>query len=194
MSKENDLTFTFNAEPFMNGIKQVNNGLTKLIKRAAILTAGFLSLRKMFSKIPELGQMFSIAGDVMLRNFLEPLRTWLIPLLQQMMAWVRKNRGLFVKLGAVFANIFRVAYVLIKQFLKLLKVLWDSLSSTLQGVFGKTTKTITELLNMAIFKISVVFIFLGQMLKPVFRRIERLNVSISQLQIPGKHYLLIQVK
>lgn len=169
-----DVTFTFDEAPFMKGLEKVSSGISGVVKKLAILGASYLSIRAIASKIPEIGQTFSIAGDIMLRNFLEPLRTWLIPMLMSMLDWVRKNREVFVKAGVVFSNVFRALFVVIKQVIELIKVLWNSLTGFLTETFGKVAGDTSQLFNMIIFKLATIFIFMGELLRPVFQLIGRI--------------------
>lgn len=166
-----DIQFTFGTKSFEKAMQVVIGGINRLIRRAAVLGASFLSIRGAMRGIPEIGQSFSIAGDIMKRNFLEPLRQWLIPMLQSMMGWVRKNRGAFVKAGVIFMNIIKAVYTVLKQLVGMLKVMFDSFADAIFGGSKKGLGSLEKFVNMLLFKMATVFIFVGELLKPFFQLI-----------------------
>lgn len=188
-----DIALTFNPDMFLKGIDAINNGIGtmndnfqkfsnegtqktqkvglsmgNLIKGAAVLGIAFAGVRKAMANIPELGRTFSIAGDIMMRNFLWPLRKVLVPMLQKLLDWVRDNRAMFVRWGNVVANIFRIIVSVVKGFINLLKGVWDRIARGIERVFGKTTKTIGDVTNLILFKVAAMAEFLMMTLEPVF--------------------------
>jgi len=197
-----DLTLTLNPAMFMKGLDTIGNGIGKLnqnfsqmgktgdqkiqkigmsamslVKTLAPIAIAGGAIRKAFSQIPELGRAFSIAGDIFSRNLLWPLRKELMPMLQSMLSWVRDNRAMFLRWGNVLANIFRTVVSLVKSVFSLLKRLWDRITSGIERVFGKTVRSMSDLVNIALFKLAAIGQFIMAMLEPVFDFIADLFVS-----------------
>jgi hypothetical protein len=126
------------------------------------------AVKGLLSGIPELGQTFKIAGDIFQKNFLWPLRKELMPILQSFLNWVRDNRAMFVKWGTVLANVFRSIFSILKMVMKIAKDLFRTLADSLERIFGKTTQTVTDMMNVILFKITAIAMFILMTLKPIF--------------------------
>ena len=118
--------------------------------------------------IPEIGKTFQISKDIIMRNLLGPLRKELIPILQSVLNWVRDHRIAFVQAGTVLVSIFRLIKTVVLSFVDIIKDVLRHLATGLEAIFGKTTKNITEILNLILFKISAIVIFIMALLEPVF--------------------------
>jgi len=140
-----------------------------LILRVSALAIGFLSIRKAMSFIPEIGRTWQIVSNIFLRNFLWPLRKLLMPILQRILNWTRNNRKMFARWGQNLANVFRVIITMAKQVWNLLKAFWEGFSKTIKRSFGDITKSIQDIFNIFIFRLSVIGIYLGMVLKPVMK-------------------------
>lgn len=114
-----DVAFTFNPDPVLGAVKRIDDGFSKMAKgfgdssakmsnavTAGILKAGavvgalvgtFKGLGNVLKRMPEIGQVFGVAKDIFFKNFLFPIRKELLPLLQQLLDWVRDNRAMFVR-------------------------------------------------------------------------------------------------
>jgi hypothetical protein len=140
--EQEDIGFTFDPQPFLRGLKSVEGGLQHLGDRTVKATqsmgkafmwaqlkaqaiAGLLkgAFATMKTYMPEIDRAISISKDIFLKNFLWPLRQAIAPYLQKLLDWVRDNRAMFVKWGAVVANVFKVAIVLVKGLWTMLKSL-----------------------------------------------------------------------
>jgi hypothetical protein len=117
--------------------------------------------------IPEIGYSFKVAGDIISRNLLWPLRQELIPLLQGMLNWVRDHRATFVKWGGIIANVFRVIKQLVIGFWEIFQRIWERVTGWIKKIFGNTTKSISDIINMALFRIAVLAIGIQQMIEPI---------------------------
>jgi hypothetical protein len=138
---------------------------TNLISRGFdIASAG---IRRMLEFIPEVGRTFQIAGDIISRNLLWPLRQELIPLLQGFLNWVRDHRAMFVQWGTVIANIFRVLKTIAGTFFQMFQRVWERVSGVLKRLFGGTAKSVSELLNILLFKFTVLVIGAQAIIEPL---------------------------
>ena len=160
-----------------NSKKMINSLITKL----GLLAAGFFSIRKALQYIPEVGRAFKHAGDIALRSFLWPLRRQLIPLLNKMLAWVRDHRAMFVRWGTVLANAFRTVFTIVKGIIGVVKTLVDSFISKFELIFGKTTNKLSDVMNILMFKFTVMIEYLLAVLKPVAEKIGSLAAYIAGL-------------
>jgi hypothetical protein len=192
-----DVAFTFDPKQFMTGVNQMtksldaftkktqetgtksdkniskaNKGMPNLmsgfLKLGAIVGVAMLGIKALGKGVPEIGRSFMFAGEIITKNLLMPLRRELVPLLMKMLNWVRDNRTMFLKMGNVIASVFRVAVTIVKQLFELVSNTFKRIFTGLQEMFGKTTATITEVVNLVLFKISAVAIFIMTILQPVF--------------------------
>jgi len=155
--------------------------LNSLIKRVAALGTAYLSIRKVLQYIPEIGRAFRHAGDIALRSLLWPLREELIPLLNKMLAWVRDHRVMFVRWGAVIANAFRSVFTIVKGIIGVVKTLVDSFMSRFELIFGKTTNRLSDVMNIIMFKFTVMIEYLLAVLNPVAEKIGTMVAGIAGL-------------
>jgi len=187
-----DITLTFNPNMFLEAIGKINMGLETMdqnfksfadqsTKRSEKTKVSALSIakgigvaniamsgfRKIMAQIPELGRTFSIAGSIISKNLLWPLRQELIPVLQKVLDWVRDNRAMFVRWGNVVRNIFIVIKNLVTGIVRILQRLWDGFISGIERAFNTSVGKMTDLANLLVFKISAVINFLVITLEPV---------------------------
>ena len=139
-----------------------------IAKRVAGVAVAFAGIRAAMSAMPEIGRTFEIAGDIIKRNLFYPLRKELIPLLQQVLNWVRDNRTLFVRVGAGIANVFRVIFSIVKSVINIFKSMWKTMNSALESIVGKTRRSFEETFNILLFKITAIAQFLMLILEPLF--------------------------
>jgi len=130
--------------------------------------AGFNFLKGVVGEfLPEVGQVFSVAKNIMFKNLFFPLRKFLLPMLNKFLAWVTKSRGLFVKWGGVIVNVFKVVIAVFKGFWTIAKAVIKGFTSTFGKMFSGMGKDLTEVVNLMLFKITTGVIALEQILKPV---------------------------
>lgn len=173
------------ADAHKSSANMITEGMSGLLKKAAALGAAYLSIRYAMSKLPEIGQTFSIAGDIISRNFLWPLRKELIPYLQKILDWVRDHRAMFVRWGSVLADVFRAVVGVIKVLLKNIQTMFSAFTKTWEGFFGKSKKSLLEWIQVFIFKITTIMIAIQVLLAPVF---EFLGKVIGKIAIATKAY------
>lgn len=169
-----DVAFTFDPMPVLNGVKRIDQGMGNLsrsfsksakgmsnavaagmVKATAFvgtLVGAVMGLRNIFRRMPEFGQVFKIAGDIFFRNFLFPIRKELMPLLQQLLDWVRDNRALFVRWGAVVARVIRGVVKAVRFLIDLLQTIGKKLLQWM-GM-----DSLAEFINILSFKIATIAI------------------------------------
>lgn len=152
-----------------------------IMKIAAILGVVVGLVKSVLDHIPEIGRTFKIVGDIFFRNFLYPLRQEMIPLLQQLLDWVRDNRAMFVRWGNTVANIFRAIVSIAKLLWDNLKALWTSFVEELQKSFGILLNSIEQSANILLFKATAVIQFIVIALKPFFSFIGKMFAWIIGL-------------
>jgi hypothetical protein len=81
-----------------------------------------------------------------------------------MLNWVRDNRVVFLRLGVVIKNAFKTAISIVKNFFNVLKSLVEGFNETMGNILR--FDNITEALNVAMFKITLLFSFLEIQLRP----------------------------
>lgn len=156
------------------------DGLTgKIVKALAVFEALKIAVRDTFnflkegamSAIPEIGQTFSIAKNIFFKNLLWPLRKELLPILQRVLDWTRQHRADFVLWGSTIVSVFKAAKNVAVAFFSALSPLFSGLFSSLRGIFGDTTRSIVETVNLAIFKVAALTEIAVLKLRPVAEKI-----------------------
>jgi phage-related protein len=185
-----DVAFTFNPRPIVDGVKQIEGKMSQMVKGFANTTKKmtksvsrgivravrfigtmFLAVKgvgKLIKEMPEIGQAFGIAKDIIFKNLLWPLRKEIMPLLQKMLDWVRDHRAMFVKWGQAIANIFRVVVLFVNRFIDTVKQMMNALGSIFKGIFGDQIRTVSDFINIMLFKIASMVEFIGLLIEPIF--------------------------
>lgn len=180
-----DVTFTFNPMPFQKGIEQVNKGLNSMEKTAGNVAQGvskgisrmatkvmglagaFLSVRGAIRSMPEIGQTFQMAGEVIKRNLLWPLRKTLMPVLQGLLDWVRDHRATFAEWGQHLVGVLRGAWEIAKVFWGALKGVANVLREMMGRAIPAMNRSISDTMNILQFKMVLV----AKILEDVFQRV-----------------------
>ena len=188
---DDSIQFSMSTEQFEASITRIVKGLTSIeknsvqsttkmasgmsnamaygmMKATAAISLAKSAVANIGQNIPEIGRTFEIAKGIITRNLLQPLRMELLPLLQKVLSWVRDHRILFVQMGSVIVSVFRTIKTIVTSFWELVTNLWSRLSGNLEAIFGKTTKSITDIINILLFKFSAMMIFIQALLEPVF--------------------------
>lgn len=198
-----DVVFTFDEKPFINGIRaaikemgalekrsdETTQGILKsvtgVVARLAVMKVAFQGIRSAIAEIPEIGQAFNIAKDIILKNFLFPIRQAVLPVLQNILDWVRDNRSAFVRWGGIVVNIFRTAATVARQLFDAIRTIGRAVGGLIRDVFG-LPETFEQSVNVILFKISALSIFVGNLLRPVSdaiaRVIEQLTPFVQRLR------------
>jgi hypothetical protein len=193
-----DVEFTFDPESFLKGFKKITDAMNnfevntkekgkKIEKTHESISAGLIAkgvvLANMFmglagqvvgfvkSGVPEIGKTFSVAGDIFKRNLFWPLRKELRPILQGILDWTRDHRAMFVRWGGMIVNVFRAIVQVVKGFFEMTKALIKPVADTLKSAFGGTAKSISDIFNIVLFKITAVIMFLQVAFMPIIKTI-----------------------
>jgi hypothetical protein len=167
MGDDDDVGFRFDPKPFLKGVNDAAGGIKSLgettskiasgmgkafqwalVKVEALKIIGRSALGTVKEFLPELGKTFNIAKDIFFKNFLWPLRQAIAPYLQKLLDWVRDNRTVFVKWGAVVANIFKVVVSIVKD-------LWGVLVSVAKAIAPIVKGDISAFVNLLLTKVAV---------------------------------------
>ena len=221
-----DITLTFDPKMFLKAFNQIGESvdtlntriegfskntdkqLTKQNKKIFGLSRGFIALGATvgllagaIKGIPEIGQSFQIAGDILQRNLLWPLRQALIPVLQDFLNWARENRKAFVKFGQVLANAFEIVKAVVGTVIDVLKSLFETVTSAITNTFGAATRSITDLANLALVKIYAEFTFIKAALAPfaefvknLFQRVIEAGLAFAKGFLQGASGVLEYIK
>lgn len=191
-----DVVFTFDETPFTRGIeaatksmqsmentaRSVTRGIVRsvagVVARLAVMKAAFQGIRTAIAEIPEIGQAFNIAKDIILKNFLFPIRQAVLPVLQNILDWVRDNRSAFVRWGGIVVNIFRTAATVARQLFDAIRIIGQAVGRLIRDVFG-LPQTFEQSVNVILFKISALSIFVGNLLRPVATAISRIIEQLT---------------
>ena len=191
MAKEKeDVDFTFDTTGFTNGVKSIAKGISDVTRNTVrmaksvskgvinaaaqigLLKLAFRGVRSAIGQMPEIGKTFSIAKDIIMKNFLFPVRKAIFPLLQKFLDWVRDNRAMFVKWGQTLVTIFEVVSSAIGRVIEIGKGLLRTFGGFFNRVFGTQIKGLNDLLNILSFKFAVAVEFLSRLLEPIVKTIE----------------------
>ena len=200
-----DVSFTFDTKQFENGINTIDKGMKGLkvgaAKMASAVATGMVVasaaigvfkmalkgarkvLADMIRGMPEIGQAFKIAKDIIMRNFLYPIRKAIMPMLQKMLDWVRDHRAMFVKWGHIVVGIFKTIIQIGQKVIGVIRRIWESAARILSNVFGTEIRKVSDLMNIMAFKISATIQFLSALLKPLFEIIGSIAEKIAEFGI-----------
>ena len=103
-----------------------------------------------------------------------PLRRELIPILQRVLKWVRENRKMFTRFGTVLVGAFKLIGTAVKSMFRLVQPIILSIQKFLTSIIGDTGKSITETINLVIFKLTTLAIAAQAILQPLFNTIAKL--------------------
>jgi len=160
-------------------LKGGGGGMTTMMMAKGMILANVVMglVKKVFNTIkqnlPELSRTMSIAGDIFTRNFLWPLRKELMPYLQKILDWTRDHRATFVKWGGMLVNVFRIIKETVIGLINMGKALSGEFLKVWQGVFGKTSKSLSDFLYILMFKIQGTIIFIQALVMPLIESIGR---------------------
>lgn len=156
----------------MGGLMTASWG--KLLAIGGLLVGAFQSMKGALMNMPEIGMTFQVAGDIFMRNFLQPLRQELFPILQNILNWVRDNRAQFVKWGSVVLEVFRVAFMAAKTLFNLVSGAFTQFADTMKGVFGQSAMSIENIIRVVITKVAAIIAFAEILFMPLFEALGRL--------------------
>jgi hypothetical protein len=213
VEREGDVKFTFDASSFKAGVKDIVNSMGKIndntknmtekigkgmtgafnkfaLKAVAVfagIKAGMLALTH---GIPEIGQTLSIAGQIITRNLLWPLRKELIPMLNKILVWVRKHRKEFIVFGGVIANAFKMIKGIFSAIATAVSPIVNVIKNLFSSIFGNTAQSFSDTMNLIMFKITAFAMMVGSVVKPFFTAVsEALTNVIANVKVFGSSFL-----
>ncbi len=164
-----------------------------------IMAQGFNKLTsKMFSAIPALGETLSQAGTVIFANLFKPLADVLMPMLRDLMNWIRSNRTGFLQLGSVISGVFQAVVSIVKSVFGVIGDIFNKVFGAVTGGAKSTFRNIADFLNLVLLKIVFLVQFVLILLEPVFQLIgdgvvfcinqlkEMFNFIVAFIQDPKK--------
>lgn len=135
-----------------------------LVRSAVALTGIGLLISNVLSYIPEIGQVFGQIKDTIMQNIMQPIRKFVLPILVQMMNYVRDNRTAFVKIGSVIANVFRAVYSVASAFVNMVIGGFNKIFTAITG--GKASVNgFVDYMNLVLLKIFFVFTFVQMLME-----------------------------
>lgn len=148
--------------------KSVSKGIMSATAKIGLLVKGFKSMVK---NMPEIGQAFKIAGDIMSKEFLFPIRQLIMPYLQKMLDWVRDHRALFAKWGQAVADVLKIVINVGKTLWNTLKDVVEIITDSLQKGLGTSFKSLDEFISVLQVKIAFMTLFIGDAIKALVEKI-----------------------
>jgi phage-related protein len=170
------------TDGFSNGVQKsakkakentgaISKGVFGALTKFALLATGIIGAFKVVAGavkkfIPEIGSTFSIASDIFFKNFLFPIRKALLPLLNRFLQWVQRSRSMFVQWGQIVVTIFKAIGKVISVVWNLSKRLFSLFFDNIRKMIGGGANSLTQMVNIVMFKIANVFVFLAGLMKP----------------------------
>ena len=148
--------------------KSVSKGIIFATAKIGLLVKGFKSMMK---NVPEIGQSFKMASDIMNKEFFFPIRQQIMPYLQKMLDWVRDHRALFAKWGQAVADVLKTVIDVGKTLWNTLKDVVEILTNSLQKGLGTSFKSLDEFISVLQVKMSFVTLLIGDAIKEMFNKI-----------------------
>lgn len=148
--------------------KSVSKGIMSATAKIGLLIKGFKSIMK---NVPEIGQSFKIAGDIMSKEFFFPIRQQIVPYLQKILDWVRDHRALFTKWGQAVADVLKTVIDVGKTLWNTLKSVVEILTNSLQKGLKTSFKTLDEFISVLQVKMAFLTLFIGDAIKAMFEKI-----------------------
>lgn len=148
--------------------KSVSKGIMSATAKIGLLVKGFKSMMK---NMPEIGQAFKIASDIMSKEFLFPIRQLIMPYLQKMLDWVRDHRALFAKWGQAVADVLKIVINVGKTLWNTLKDVVEIITDSLQKGLGTSFKSLDEFISVLQVKIAFMTLFIGDAIKALVEKI-----------------------
>jgi hypothetical protein len=148
--------------------KSVSKGIMSATAKIGLLVKGFKSVMK---NMPEIGQAFKIAGDIMSKEFFFPIRQQIMPYLQKMLDWTRDHRALFAKWGQAVADVLKTVIDVGKTLYNTLKDVVGVLTNSLQKGLETSFKSLDEFISVLQVKIAFVTLLIGDVISAMFEKI-----------------------
>lgn len=202
---EDEAKFPFDVKGFQKAVDQMSNSIssmeTKLNKfgstmqksvskgimfataKIGLLIKGFKSMMK---NMPEIGQAFKIAGDIVNKEFFFPIRQQIMPYLQKMLDWTRDHRALFAKWGQAVADVLKTVIDVGKTLWNTLKDVTEILTNSLQRGLGTSFKSLDEFVSVLQVKIAFITLLIGDVIK---KMVEKISPTFEYIVEKGSEIL-----
>lgn len=148
--------------------KSVSKGIMSATAKIGLLVKGFKSMMK---NMPEIGQAFKIAGDIMSKEFFFPIRQQIMPYLQKMLDWTRDHRTLFAKWGQAVADVLKTVINVGKTLWNTLKDIVEIITNSLQKGLRTSFKSLDEFISVLQVKMAFIALFIGDAIKALVEKI-----------------------
>ena len=163
--------------------KSVSKGIMFATAKIGLLIKGFKSMMK---NMPEIGQAFKIAGDIVNKEFFFPIRQQIMPYLQKMLDWTRDHRALFAKWGQAVADALKTVIDVGKTLWNTLKDVVEILTNSLQKGLGTSFKSLDEFVSVLQVKIAFVTLLIGDVIK---KMVEKISPTFEYIVEKGSEIL-----
>lgn len=163
--------------------KSVSKGIMFATAKIGLLIKGFKSMMK---NMPEIGQAFKIAGDIVNKEFFFPIRQQIMPYLQKMLDWTRDHRALFAKWGQAVADVLKTVIDVGKTLWNTLKDVVEILTNSLQKGLGTSFKSLDEFISVLQVKIAFVTLLIGDVIK---KMVEKISPTFEYIVEKGSEIL-----
>ena len=163
--------------------KSVSKGIMFATAKIGLLVKGFKSMMK---NMPEIGQAFKIAGDIVNKEFFFPIRQQIMPYLQKMLDWTRDHRALFAKWGQAVADVLKTVIDVGKTLWNTLKDVTEILTNSLQRGLGTSFKSLDEFMSVLQVKIAFMTLLVGDVIK---KMVEKISPTFEYIVEKGSEIL-----
>jgi len=133
--------------------------------------------------IPAIGETLSQAGTVIMRNLFKPLQDILLPILRDLMNWVRDNRIGFVQLGSVISGAFLFIFSVVKTVFSILSGIFNKFFEAFTAGTKASFKSIADVLNLVLLKLAFAITFILILIEPVLKTIADLFLWVIRSAI-----------
>ena len=178
-NEKNSKQIKQNANDSQSGLQKISAftiATGNLISSSLISGFGLLK-QGIMDAIPAMGQTFDMAKQVIIRNIAMPIAQTVMPLLVQMMNWVRDNRLQFVRFGVAVLEGFQMVWGVVKGFFDLVKIGFNAFNKSIGGVQISFDK-VMKFFQLVMFKVSTLIAFILILLEPI---IEKLGAAFGNI-------------
>lgn len=160
-----------------NHMSKAMQQFSKIAKSVMGSVSGAISkvagvLKNVAKQMPEIGMTFQRSKQIMVREFLYPIRQLIVPYLQKMLDWVRDHRIMFAKWGTQVTQVLKVVIYVGKQLWGVFTDMYKVLTESLQKGLGTSFKSIDEFINVLALKVSVITLYMGTLIEALWEKIQ----------------------
>ena len=138
------------------------------------------------ASIPEIGQSFGRMNSIINTNFYAPLKTAVIPVLQELEKFIIENQEIFRMFGGVVANIFNMIVGVVKYTIDIISNIYTNTFGKIFGGLKDIANSVSEYMNFALLKIAFLFTAIQVILEPILEEIgNKLLWVFNEIAIPS---------